>query len=220
MAGLPGRRPGLELIARRPGRPALPLPSLLVLALAGLLGTGGGSGLHAQAGGGPEPGASPPLGLVHGGLLATRLGGRPALLLSAGAGIRFRPGLRAWGEGRTLLQEVEPAGDRPLRLRFGYGGVGVEWRREGGALEPAVGLLAGAGHGRVVSRITGLELASENSLVLEPSVGLWSRAHPRLDLGLGGGFRWVSAVEQLSGLSDGGLRGWTLSFFVRLQQQR
>lgn len=220
MAGLPGRRTGFELIGLRAGRAPLPLLST-VLALAGLLGAGWGSGVAAQAGGAPDAEVpSPPLGFVQGGLTGTRLGEQPALFFTAGAGIRFRSGLRAWGEGRTLIRDVEPAGDRPLRLRFGYGGVGVEWRREGGRAEPVVSLLAGAGHGRVISRITGLELASENSLVLEPSVGLWSQAHPHLELGVGGGFRWVSGVEQLSGISDAGLRGWTLSFFVRLQQQR
>jgi hypothetical protein len=162
----------------------------------------------------------PPRGFAQGGLVATQLGDHPALLVSAGLGIRLRPGLRGWGEGRSLVQEVDAAGDRPLSLRFGYGGVGVEWRREGGRAEPTVGLLAGAGHGRVTSRITGLELASENSLVLEPSVGLWSHPHPLLELGVGGGFRWVSAVEQLPGIARGGLRSWTLSFLVRLQQQR
>lgn len=162
----------------------------------------------------------PPQGFVQGGLVTTRLGERTALLFSAGAGIRLRPGLRVWGEGRTLVREVEPAGDRPLNLRFGYGGVGVEWRREGERAEPVLALLAGAGHGRVISRITGLELASENTLVVEPSLGLWSHPHPLLDLGLGGGFRWVSTVEQLPGIPAGGLRGWTLSFLARLQQHR
>lgn len=190
------------------------MPRTLVVAwaVAGLAGAGWGSGLHAQE--------EPPTGFAQGGLVATRLGDRPALLFSAGLGIRLRPGLRAWGEGRSLVQEVEPAGDRPLSLRFGYGGVGVEWRREGVRGEPAVALLAGAGHGRVISRITGLELASENAFVLEPSVGLRSTPHPLLELGVGGGFRWVSAVEQLPGIARGGLRSWTLSFLVRLQQQR
>lgn len=220
MACLPGRRAGIELIARQVRRALLPLPLSGVLAIAGLVLTGWGSGLQAQEGGLPGADVATPLGFVQGGLVVTQLGERQALLFSAGAGIRLRPGIRVWGEGRTLVQDVEPAGDRPLGLRFGYGGVGMEWRREGGRTEPAVGLLAGAGHGRVISRITGLELASENTFVLEPSVGIWSRPHPLLDLGVGGGFRWVSAVEQLPGITRGGLRSWTLSFLVRLQQQR
>lgn len=220
MARLPGRRPGIELTARRPGRALRPLPVSLLLAWAGLVGTGWGSGVQAQVEGTSGVEGPIPRGFVHGGLVVTRLGERPALLFSAGAGIRLRPGLRIRGEGRTLVREVEPAGERPLELRFGYGGVGVEWRREGGRAEPVVALLAGAGHGRVISRITGLELASENTFVLEPSLGVWSAPHPLLDVGVEGGFRWVSAVEQLPGVTTAGLRSWTLSFLVRLQQQR
>jgi len=223
-----GRGSGIELIGRSRGRARLfrawrSAPTLGALPFTVLLGVWGlpQEGLQAQeAPASLRPVTAPPVtGFLQAGGVASSIGDDAALFLAGGAGIHLGRGVRAWGEGRTMTREMEPLGSPSLLLRFGYGGIGMEWRHGGGRLEPAAAVLAGAGHARVRSRATGVELASENFLVVEPSVALWTLPHPIWAAGVGGGYRWVSYVDRLPGVAPRGLRGWTLSLLVRLQQR-
>ena len=155
---------------------------------------------------------------MEAGLVATAVGGDTSVLLRGVLGLSLGRGIRVWGEGRSPIRTGAAGENGSAELSFGYGGVGAEWTREGGRLEPSVGLLAGGGHGRVSSRFTGVELGSENVLVVEPSVALRSLPHRALSVGIGGGYRWSSSVERLAGIRPGGLRGWTLSISARLMQ--
>jgi hypothetical protein len=150
----------------------------------------------------------------------TGLADRTPLLLGGRAGLRFPSGFVLRGGGHALVRPLElPGAPSSFELTFGYGGVGVEVTTARGRAEPSFALLLGAGHGEVRSRFTGAELASENVLVLEPEGGIRLRLHAALAVGATAGYRWVSALEKLPGISSGGLRGWTLSFSARLQQR-
>lgn len=142
------------------------------------------------------------------------------LFLGGRAGLQFPSGFLLRGGGRGLTRPLALTGaSSPFELTFGYGGVGVGYALDGHRTEPSVSILLAAGHGEVRSRFTGAELASENLFVVEPEVSLRRMVHPTLALGASGGYRWVSAVEQLPGISPGGLRGWILSLSFRLQQR-
>ena len=221
---MPGRGPDIELIGRAEYRAPFRRACDSALARGALtfalvLGVPGGQSvgeLRAQET--PAPGSTV-TGFLQGGGAGSSLGGGAVVFLTAGAGIHLGRGIRAWGEGRTMARELEPSGSRPVLLRFGYGGVGMEWRHGGGRVQPSAAVLAGAGHARVRSQITGVEVASENSLIVEPSLALWTLPHPMWSAGVGGGYRWVSPVDRLPGVAPRGLRGWTLSILVRLQQR-
>lgn len=162
----------------------------------------------------------PVRGFVEAVTRVTSLADRTPVLVGGRAGLRFPSGVILRGGGHALVEPLSLAGAAsPFQLTFGYGGVGLEVAATRGRAEPSFALLLGAGHGEVRSRFTGAELASENVLVAEPEGGVRLLVHPALAVGATAGYRWVSRLEKLPGIAPGGLRGWSLSLSVRLQQR-
>ena len=72
----------------------------------------------------------------------------------------------------------------------------------------------GAGNAKIVLPVTEAEIDADNFGVLEPEiVGTW-RMSTHLEAGVGVGYRFVTGVEDLTGVSASQLRGPSVGVFV------
>lgn len=167
-------------------------------------------GLHAQEGRATWSAAA--------GLTVTSVRSRTTTFTGGRLLLHPRPRFFFGGGGWVLNgdQALEGAGsDTGLQLRMAYGGAVV-----GGTVAP-VGPLAvtgsvlmGAGNARILVRAVGAEIAADNFLVLEPTLSL--QATPREPFVVQGtvGYRWVTGVEDISGVTAPQLRGLGVTLAV------
>lgn len=146
----------------------------------------------------------------------TSLRSQGALLLGGSARLDVGGPFTFGGGGWVLNGAVDTASDGEpgsgLRLRMSYGGLltGTELA-ELGPLRGFARLLVGAGNAKVQLPVVETEIASDNFLVLEPSVGA--------SLGLGASmgvvgemsYRWTMGVEDLPGVAGKEIRGLSLT---------
>lgn len=204
-----------------PGRVAeLPLSRIRSVLLLFLLAPGPGS-LRAQ-----EPEGRPyVLGSVRGhvelsaGL--TSLHGEAVGVLGAAGLLSFSPRWRAGGAGlvlgRVSLDDPAAPGEE---LSMGYGGVLVRWSPGSAPGDPGlpweVGALVGAGNAEVRDPVAGVRRGSDNFLVLAPTVSLRKHLAERVGAAVAAGWRLAFSVDDLAGVDEGDLRGWTLGLELRL----
>jgi hypothetical protein len=125
----------------------------------------------------------------------------------------FGDHLAVGGGGLVLLDEVGLAGSEAgtgFSLDLDYGGIFCRfWQPLSPRLTGELGLVLGAGNAGVKDRLSGTELGSDNFLVAEPEVSLSFRVLSWLRVGVSGGYRMVSGVEDLPRVSQGDLEGAT-----------
>ena len=153
--------------------------------------------------------------LIGGLYKATRVAGGTRSMLGVKAAVVFAGGVEIGGIGIKVLEPVDisiGAGNL-LELRTGYGGITVAKRGLlGGRI--GAGLLLGVGNAEIRALPVGNQLGSDNFLVFEPELTLefpsWNVVH----FALGGGFRFVTGVDDLPTLSAADLRGFTVTLMV------
>ena len=153
--------------------------------------------------------------LIGGIYKATNFAGGTRSMVGVKAAVVFAGGLEIGGVGIKVLQPVDisvGAGSL-LELRTGYGGITVAKR---GLLGGRIGasFLLGVGNAEIRALPVGNQLGSDNFLVFEPEVTLefpsWNMVHSAL----GGGFRFVTGVDDLPTLTAADLRGFTVTLMV------
>ena len=153
--------------------------------------------------------------LIGGIYKATRLAGGTHSMVGMKAAVVFVGGLEIGGVGVRVLEPVDiSVGEGSLlEMRTGYGGITVAKR---GLLGGRIGasLLLGVGNAEIRALPVGNQLGSDNFLVFEPEVTLefpsWNVVHSAL----GGGFRFVTGVDDLPTLNATDLRGFTVTLMV------
>jgi hypothetical protein len=136
------------------------------------------------------------------------------------AGLTLSDKLAVGGGGFALMSDVELAGsggDTGFELNMGYGGLTFRfWEPIRGALSGEVGLLLGAGHAEVQTRLTGTEVGSDNFLVGEGELGLSYHILNSVHIGVAVGYRLTSGIQDLPGVSNDDLNAFTGSLFLRV----
>lgn len=148
----------------------------------------------------------------------SRLQGESARMLGGAALFtiddRYAFGLAGWSLfSPTTLRRPGSA----LDFGFAYGGVVVEMRlARRRKARVAARLLVGAGNGKLSLPLVGTELDSDNFGVMEPEIlGTLDLFRPlRLTAGLG--YRAVYGVQDLPGITQSDLRGWTTRLSLSL----
>jgi hypothetical protein len=173
----------------------------------------------AQAGAGP---ASPNRVSGTGALLlkASQIAEENRLHFGGWAGVLFAENLAVGGGGFTLLERVGLSGSEGptgFDLGFGYGGLLFRyWESLSGPLVGEVGLLLGAGHAEVQNQLTSREVGADNFLVAEAEMSALYSFFPGTHVGLSLGYRITTGVEDLPGVSEGDLNGFTGTLSFRI----
>lgn len=142
------------------------------------------------------------------------------LQLGGWAGLVFGDQLAVGGGGVVLLDEVGLAGSEAgtgFSLDLDYGGIFFRfWQPLSPRLTGELGLVLGAGNAGVKDRLSGTELGSDNFLVAEPEVSLFFGVLSWLRVGVSGGYRMISGMEDLPRVSEGDLKGATGTISLRV----
>lgn len=150
---------------------------------------------------------------LEGGLILSTLHGDVVALSTVGAGLRFASWLEISGGGTFLLAPVD-LGEvefQALEMKMGWGGLAVTAGPAPGPSGAAwfVRSSVAVGNVDIQDRSTGLQMDSDNIVVLEPAVGLRTSLLERVQGRVTLGYRWVHGVEGLPVLSASDLRSFS-----------
>jgi hypothetical protein len=142
------------------------------------------------------------------------------LSLGGWAGLIFAENFAIGGGGFALLKEVDLAGTEGATgfdLNMGYGGLFFRyWEPMYGPITGEVGLMLGAGHAEVRDQLTLREVGADNFMVAEGEMSALYSIFPGVHAGVSLGYRLTAGVEDLPGVSDGDLNGFTGTLSVRI----
>ena len=139
---------------------------------------------------------------------------------------RWRAGGAAFVLAERVAQDAAP-GALETELRMGYGGALLAWssgpdgpapsaRSAGLSPRWSLALLVGAGNAELRDIVSGVRLRSDNFFLLEPAVTVELELLSRLSTGVLAGYRVPLGVEDLNGLQERDLGGWTMGVSARL----
>ena len=148
----------------------------------------------------------------HAGVTSAR--GDAAAFWGLSAGLEFADGLWLDGEA-VVLVPIEYTTTAPRDVRLGYGGLTVRGRLpEMGTTHLSWALLVGGGNADIADGLTGVELASDNFLVIEPRIG-WVRDRQSWQGTASIGYRFAVGVNDLPDPDQGTLSGVTVRVGLR-----
>lgn len=133
--------------------------------------------------------------------------GEAALVWAGHAGLRL--GSTFWlGGAGVILTPVDYGASAPRRLRLGYGGLEFEAAVPGlGPSDWRVGALLGGGNADVSDILTGVELGSDNFLVLEPRISWIRPLSTAWSTSVRLGYRLAIGVDDLPDSDAGDISG-------------
>ena len=175
--------------------------------------------LAAQAGQADEPPAR--ASFAGAALLkVSQLAGADRVFLGGLAGFVFADRFLLGGGGMALTENVELPGSESstgFDLGMGYGGVFLKsWTDLPHDLTGEASLLFGFGHAEVRDRLAGQEVGSDNFLALEPEISIFFNPFREVHIGLSGGYRFVSGMEDLPRVTQEDLQSFTGTLSLRL----
>lgn len=157
---------------------------------------------------------------LEAGARLTSLRSQAALLVGASARFDLGGPFSFGGSGWLLTDPVEVStGDAGsgLRLKVAYGGVLAGWDvAERSGARGTVRVLVGAGNAKVVLPVVETEIASDNFLVVEPSLAAVLTLKPWVGLLGEVAYRWSVGVEDLPGVAGDQVRGISASLGVAI----
>jgi hypothetical protein len=135
-------------------------------------------------------------------------------LVGGWAGLAFGKAFAVGGFGLAMPGVVELEGGGLVQeLRFGYGGLMIDFRPPGeGPILVGGRILLGAGNAQIRAQPIGNQIGSDNFIVLEPQA---LAEMPRNSLVRGtitAGYRLVLGVQDLPGLDKSDLANWSVMF--------
>lgn len=164
--------------------------------------------VRAQQLGGPETGT----GLVlEGSYRLSRLQGRSAKMLGGAALLTLGPRISFGLAGWSLFKPITVGQTGGVEnFGFAYGGAVGELRlATRNRYQAKARLLVGAGNGKLTLPVVGTEIESDNFGVMEPELVGSMRVVGPLRLTAAVGYRMVYGVQDLPGIAQRDLWGWT-----------
>ena len=135
-------------------------------------------------------------------------------------GLVFGDRFAVGGGGLVLLKEVALEGTEAgtgFSLDLGYGGIFFRfWQPLSPRLTGELGMVLGAGNGKVTDRLSGAEMGSDNFVIAEPEVSIFLTVFPSVHVGISGGYRLAWGVDDLPRVTQDDLRSTTGTLSVRL----
>lgn len=156
---------------------------------------------------------------VEGSFRLSRIRGETARMAGGAAllrvGRRFAFGLGGW----TVIPELSirrPGGSLDFSLSYG-GAVGQVDLMKTAAATYSARVLVGAGTGKLGLPVVGTEIEADNFGVVEPELAAAVDLGGPLHVSAAFGYRTVFGVQDLPGVEDASLRGWTARLSLGLR---